>query len=553
MPIAVRGAQNPAIGENFRAYGKTGTTMKTTPTLHRCTCGCCAGHRSAPFRFENLNRRDFLLHVGALTVGGLAFPALPAVAAEIAPAKRRPARIVKPLQVQPVLTYDTPKRREATSWRNWGGIQNEEDASKERERIADELAKLTSKAKFPIEVRPLVSVRTREQAANVARGDHDALLIYAAGGGGDVLEAMTLKDKFNLMFLRHDPGPVYLWYEIVHPRFLRKTVDDYGQPGMDVDDVVVDSYDALALRLRGLHGLQNTLGKKIVAIGGAGGWGAGGHKAPDISRNLWKLDLVDYPYKDLAPRLKAARQDTALATRAEADAKRFLRESRVSLNTDRKFLVNAFILTEVFQDIMDEAQTDAITVQHCMGTIMPMSETTACMPLSLLNDDGYLAFCESDFVVIPSGILLHYISGLPVFLNDPTYPHDNVVTLAHCTAPRKMDGKRAERTKILTHFESDYGAAPKVEMKLGQICTNLVPDFACKKWVGFEGKIIGNPFLDICRSQVDVRINGDCAALLQEMKGFHWMMSYGNYLRETGYALKKLGVELNNVSEPKAA
>ena len=107
--------------------------------------------------------------------------------------------------------------------------------------------------------------------------------------------------------------------------------------------------------------------------------------------------------------------------------------------------------------------------------------------MSLLNDEGYLAFCESDFVVIPSGILLHYISGKPVFLNDPTYPHDGVVTLAHCTAPRKMDGARLSAARILTHFESDYGAAPKVEMKIGQICTNLVPDFDCKKWVGFDG------------------------------------------------------------------
>jgi L-fucose isomerase-like protein len=223
------------------------------------------------------------------------------------------------------------------------------------------------------------------------------------------------------------------------------------------------------------------------------------------------------------------------------------------LHTKEVFVRNAFILTEVFKDILDEAQTDAITVHHCMGTIMPMSETTACLPLSLLNDEGYLAFCESDFVVIPSGILLHYISGLPVFLNDPTTPHGNVVTLAHCTAPRKMDGKRAERTKILTHFESDYGAAPKVEMKLGQVCTTLVPDFASKQWVGFEGKIIGNPFLDICRSQVDVRIQGDCAALLQEMKGFHWMLCYGNFLRETSYALKKLGVGFHDVSAAKTA
>jgi hypothetical protein len=207
----------------------------------------------------------------------------------------------------------------------------------------------------------------------------------------------------------------------------------------------------------------------------------------------------------------------------------------------------------VLNDVMDEYQTDAITINSCMGTIMPMSETTACLPLSLLNDDGFLAFCESDFVVIPSGILLHYISGKPVFLNDPTYPHDQVVTLAHCTARRKMNGQRYEKAKILTHFESDYGAAPKVEMKLGQVCTNLVPDFNAKKWVGFKGTIVGNPFLDICRSQIDVRIHGDGAALLREMKGFHWMMSYGDYLLETVYALHKVGLDWHDVSTPKPA
>jgi hypothetical protein len=84
-----------------------------------------------------------------------------------------------------------------------------------------------------------------------------------------------------------------------------------------------------------------------------------------------------------------------------------------------------------------------------------------------------------------------------------------------------MDGKRNEKVKILTHYESDYGAAPKVEMRLGQQVTNLVPDFASRRWIGFDGTIIGNPFLDICRSQVDVRINGDGNALLEEMKGFH--------------------------------
>ena len=160
-----------------------------------------------------------------------------------------------------------------------------------------------------------------------------------------------------------------------------------------------------------------------------------------------------------------------------------------------------------------------------------------------------MAFCESDFVVIPSGILMRYISGKPVFLNDPTHPHDGMVTIAHCTAPRRMNGKDYEPVEIYTHFESDYGAAPKVQMSKGVMTTNIAPDFACKKWVGFRGKIIDHPFYDICRSQIDITIEGDWKKLLTDMQGFHWMTCYGDYLREVGYALKKLGIEWENISE----
>jgi len=36
---------------------------------------------------------------------------------------------------------------------------------------------------------------------------------------------------------------------------------------------------------------------------------------------------------------------------------------------------------------------------------------------------------------------------------------------------------------------------------------------------------------------------------VEEMVGFHWMMSYGDYLKETGYALRKLGVGWYNLSD----
>lgn len=498
-------------------------------------CVCC---QASACDAGALTRRGLL----ASAAGAGLFPAmrLGALAAE----SGRQAPVLLPLKIQPVLVYSIPKRVEARSWRSWGGIQTEEDVAREKVRVQGEIAALTSTA---LEFLPLAAIRTAEEAGRIATGPQDLTLIYAAGGGGDVHEALAPASKWTIMFVRHRSGPVYLWYEIAHPHFLRKAVDEYGQPGMDVEDVVVDNQAELEWRLRALAGLRNTLGKRIVAVGGPGGWGAGGRKAAENASNIFKLDIRTVSYPDLGKMIRDARQNESIARKAQAESEAYLRESGTTLETKRDFVTNAFVLNEVFHQILDQAQTDCITVNQCMGTIMPISETTACLPLSLLNDSGYMAFCESDFVVIPSGILLHYISGRPVFLNDPTYPHRNVVTLAHCTAPRRMDANRLEPARIVTHFESDYGAAPKVEMRKGQPVTTLDPDFSFKHWLGFEGEIVDAPFLPICRSQIDVGFKGSTGRIAADMKGFHWMTCYGNYLRESRYALKKVGIELEIV------
>jgi hypothetical protein len=85
-------------------------------------------------------------------------------------------------------------------------------------------------------------------------------------------------------------------------------------------------------------------------------------------------------------------------------------------------------------------------------------------------------------------------------------------------------------------------------MKLGQKITVIDPDFDNIRWLGFEAEIIDNPFLDICRSQIDVSINADCDKLVAETRGFHWMVSYGDYLKEVGYALRKVGIDWLDLS-----
>lgn len=503
---------------------------------------CCPSPGAHP-GCRGLTRREFLeggggALVGALALAHLSWPALAGTGPdEPAPPTRRA------LRVQPILVYETPERREKTSWRSWGGVQTAEAAHAEVGRIADELRALRERADFPVEFRPVAAIRGAGELAGI--GDlaaADTVLVYAAGGWMDTFDALAQLGRPVVFFCRHRSGPVYLWYEIISPRYLRQHTDALAVRGVDEDDVVVDSQDELLWRLRALGGLVNTLGTRILAVGGPGAWAQPAGVVPKLVEEKWRFAIRTVSYDELGALIRQARADAQAVQRARQRSAEYLRDSGCTLQTGRAFVENAFLLDDIFRRLMQEAGCRALTINDCMSTIMPLAETSACLTLSTLNDAGYLAFCESDFVAIPAGVLLANIAGRPVFLNDPTYPHDGLITLAHCTAPRRLDGRQLEPARILTHFESDYGAAPKVEMARGQVVTNLLPDFRLERWVGLRGEIVDAPFLDICRSQIDVRFACDSRTLARRMPGFHWITAYGDYLRETGYALKRIPI-----------
>lgn len=502
----------------------------------------CCPHCDCSDPGEGISRRSFLGGMSGVALGSMALAW--ASWSELAAAQDQllvpPAR--KPLRVKPVLTYATPQRAAQTSWRSWGGIQTEQDAHAEKARIQDELKKLQADADFPVEFLPVTAIRDPKQLeAATDLAEADTVLLYAAGGPAEIFQRFRDQGKDVIYFVRHKSGPVSLWYEIVSPIHLRGYSDQRVTKNFDEQDVVVDQPKEVLWRLRALCGLKNTMNSRIVAIGGASGWAQ--PKAPELAKERFKLEIQPLPYPELGELIKAARADQVAVALARKRAEAYLKLPGTTLETEAKFVENAMLLDQIFRAVMKKADCRAITINGCMGTIMPMAETTACLTLSTLNDDGYQAFCESDFVVVPSGILLGNITGHPTFLNDPTYPHDGVITLAHCTGPRKMDGQSLEPARILTHFESDYGAAPKVEMRKGQMTTNILPDFKAERWVGLLGEIVDAPFLDICRDQIDIRFQCDSLRLAQRMPGFHWMTGYGDYAKELGYALKRVGIQ----------
>ena len=502
---------------------------------------------------HHLSRRRFIGGVGSAaaftSLAWLAATQARAASAALVPGQPLPPGA--PLRVKPVLIFQLDQKRDRTSWRSYGGLRTRTDVDQELQRIAEELGRLRGQAEFPCELLPLATANTTEEANTLARTDGDAFLVFGASGAQQWIETIAATKKPTVLFVRHKSGPVYLWYEIAHWRLLRKSEDAKVEPNLDFDDVVVDDYGDVLWRLRALYGLKNTRGTTMLAIGGLTAYSKPGQeRGPAHAKTVWGFDLKSAGYDELKDRVQKARADASVVKEAQRQSDALLATPNVTLDTDRGFVLNTYLALKVIKDMMRERGATNVGVADCMGGLIPIFDTPPCLALSVLNDEGLTAFCHTDLTHTMPGVLMRWISGKPSFVCNSHFLHHGLLTLAHCAAPRKMNGRDFEPTTLMTHYESDYGAATKVHYPKGQVVTCIVPNLHCTKWFAFRGKIVDAPSFDMCRSQMDLEIDGDWRTLTKEMEGFHTIVTYGDYLREAGYAVKKVGaIEWKNYSE----
>ena len=504
-------------------------------------CGCHAhAATAAPGGFS---RRHFLqgLGVTGTAAGALAL----AVARAPGASERVPAQAPFPrgaaVRVKPVLVYDLPSRQPQASWRSYGAIHTPDAAREEAGRIERELAALRQQAEFPIDVQAVEVLDSQAKLQQLAVEDTDVCIVYAAG----YCTEWPLKVPM-IMFLRHRSGPFYLGLEIANWRFLRQSGDAPAMPGFDADDLVVDSQDELLWRLRALYGVRNARGTRMLTIGGLAAYSPlAQENGPRVAREMWGYEFVNVTDEEFAARLKAARESAEVVRQVEAQTAALLQLPNVRLETDRKFVFNSYMALHVCRQLLNETGASNFGFANCMGHgQIAMLDTPACFVLSLANDEGYTAYCHTDLSHTMPGVLLRWIASRPTFVCNSHHPHEGVFLVAHCQAPRRMNGRDYEPATIMTHYESDYGAACKTEYAQDQVVTVIVPNLACTRWQGFRGKVIGSPSYPACRSQMEILVDGDWKRLQREMEGFHTQVVYGDYLREVGYALRKTGPQI---------
>ncbi|MHB8900830.1 MAG: hypothetical protein ACYC6Y_18935 [Thermoguttaceae bacterium] len=501
--------------------------------------GCCSGPQPA----DGVSRRWFLQAAGAagMAIGGLTLAAGETRAAAEPVEASEPFPRGKPLRVLPILVYDHPTHQEQASWRGYGAIQTPEAAKEEAARIEKELAQLKAIADFPLELQPVRLLESQAGLAELGVDQVDLCVLYAAGS----CTQWPLKVPM-VMFVRHRSGPFYLGFEIAHWRFLRQSGDVPALDGFDTDDVIVDNCDELLWRFRAMYGLQNARNTKMLTIGGLAAYSKEAQEnGPRVAKEVWGYEFVDIADEEFARRLQAARSDPKVARQAEEQTAALLAVKNVMLETDRKFVYNSFMALHVCRQLLEETGATNFGFSKCMGHAqMAILETTACLVLSLANDEGYTAYCHTDLSHTMPGVLLRWIASRPTFVCNSHVPYNGLFFVAHCQAPRRMNGRDYEPATIMTHYESDYGAACKTHYTKGQQVTVVVPNLRCTRWQAFRGSVVGAPSYPACRSQMEIAIDGRWQQLVREMEGFHAQVVYGDYTRELGYALKKLGGQI---------
>lgn len=232
----------------------------------------------------------------------------------------------------------------------------------------------------------------------------------------------------------------------------------------------------------------------------------------DVKKKLG-VKLVDIPLSEVEEKVNAMK--------AQPDLKSYK-------PFDKAELVKAAQIRDALYEIVQEHDLNGLTIR-CFDLLSSL-KSTGCLALAELNAKGVIGTCEGDIAAMLSMYIATLISGQSCFQANPSRidTQNNSIVFAHCTAPFDM----LEDYCFDTHFESGIGVAVKGKMKKQKFTLFRISG-DLKKYFVSGGEILGT--LDesnLCRTQINVRLDKSVTELLTNPCGNHHIIIYGDYSKE---------------------
>ncbi len=217
------------------------------------------------------------------------------------------------------------------------------------------------------------------------------------------------------------------------------------------------------------------------------------------------------------------------------------RLSGFRVEVSKRDLIKSAKVYIAMKNLVDRYNLSAITVK-CFDLLD--YDCTACIALSLLNDDGVVAGCEGDLYATYTMAICSLIANKPCWMANPCRINckENTITFAHCTIPTKIID--VNRSILTTHMESKRGVAIDGTLKCKDV---TIARLSGNKMLLATGRVVrsGMKINDLCRTQVEVKLtSGDVMDFLENSLGNHHILMCGNLKPELLSFCKFKGFEV---------
>jgi L-fucose isomerase-like protein len=177
--------------------------------------------------------------------------------------------------------------------------------------------------------------------------------------------------------------------------------------------------------------------------------------------------------------------------------------------------------------LLERHEVDALTVR-CFDFLGEL-QTSGCLALADLNEDGIVAGCEGDIASAVAMLLVRYRLDTASWIANPAEvdPGADELVLAHCTIAPSL----TEDLHLDTHFESGLGVGISGTIPEGPVTLVRLGGRSLDRCWLADAEVVGTgDSTELCRTQATVRLApGRVEELLESPLGNHLVLVPGHH------------------------
>lgn len=241
--------------------------------------------------------------------------------------------------------------------------------------------------------------------------------------------------------------------------------------------------------------------QRIGLFGNSSPWLISSGIDREAVEKTYGVSFVDIPLSEVETRYVLSDQDSPEIRKIVVSMGRFLSDGRTEDD-----LKKAAALYLAIKSICTENQINALTIK-CFD-LLESCRTTACLALSLLNDEGIVCGCEGDIPALWTMIYAKLALGKPAFMANPSSSNraEYTIDFAHCTVPLSM----AHGFRLPSHFESSTGIGIAGSIPSGRYSIIKFSGPELDRFYSVKGSIIMNTNVpQRCRTQIRFKFDSE--------------------------------------------